>query len=328
MDNVLKNSTILVTGGGGFIGSALVEALLAAGNKVRCLDNFSTGHRNNISSFFGNPDFQLVDGDIRNPEDCHRAVAGVEIVFHEAALGSVPRSVKDPVTTNEVNINGMLNMLVASRDAGVRRMVYASSSSVYGDQQDLPKIEHITGNPLSPYAVTKKVNELYARVFGELYGLELIGLRYFNVFGRRQDPEGEYAAVIPRFVKALIAHKSPVIYGDGSQTRDFTYVDNVVNANLLAAVTNHPDAIGQAYNVACGERVSLNELFTALRYGLSQFDADIQHIEPEYAAPRAGDIPHSLASIRKISEMLGYKPEYLFARGLSESIQWYWQHLK
>ena len=328
MDKILTNSKVLVTGGAGFIGSALIEALLAADNEVVCLDNFATGKRENLAGFTENKKFRFIEGDIRNFNDCHKAADGVQYVLHQAALGSVPRSVKDPITTNEVNISGFLNMLTAARDAGVKRFVYASSSSVYGDHPALPKFEENTGNPLSPYAVTKKVNELYAKVFGELYGMETLGLRYFNVFGRRQDPDGQYAAVIPRFVKALIRHEAPSIFGDGSQTRDFTYIENVVQANLKAAVADNPEAYNTAYNVACGDRVTLNELYTFLRDGLAKFDPEIGTINPVYTDPRQGDIPHSLASIEKTSRQLGYNPQYDLKQGLEHSIKWYWENLK
>lgn len=328
MNKLMKNSKVLVTGGAGFIGSALVETLLSSGNEVVCLDNFVTGKPENISNFQNNKSFHFIEGDIRIPEDCRKAVAEVQVVLHQAALGSVPRSVKDPITTNEVNISGFLNLITASRDAGIKRFVYASSSSVYGDHQELPKKEENTGNPLSPYAVTKKVNELYAKVFGELYGMETIGLRYFNVFGRRQDPEGEYAAVIPRFVKSLINHEAPVIFGDGSQTRDFTYIENIVQANLLAAVTKNQEAYNSAYNVAFGERVTLNELFFMLREGLTKFDPKISGINPIYTNARQGDIPHSLASIYKTSKFLGYHPQFNLQQGLEQSIKWYWEHLR
>lgn len=328
MMNQLKKSRVLVTGGAGFIGSSLIETLLEYNNEVVCLDNLATGKRENMADFIENSNFRFVEGDIRNMSDCEAAVNGVEYVFHEAALGSVPRSVKDPVTTNEVNISGFLNMITAARDAGVKRFVYASSSSVYGDHPALPKLEENTGNPLSPYAVTKKVNELYARVFGDLYGMETIGLRYFNVFGRRQDPDGQYAAVIPRFVKSLIQHEAPVIFGDGSQTRDFTYIENVVQANILAAVVQNPEACNTAYNVAFGDRVTLNELYVFLRDGLAAFDSAIGLIEPIYADPRQGDIPHSLASIDKTSGLLGYNPQFNLKQGLEHSVKWYWEHLK
>ena len=328
MEQILENSKVLVTGGAGFIGSALVETLLAAGNQVVCLDNLSTGKLQNIAEFRADKNFCFVEGDIRNLDDCRKAVAGSEIVLHQAALGSVPRSVKDPVTSNDVNVSGFLNMITAARDAGVKRFVYASSSSVYGDHPALPKLEENTGNPLSPYAVTKKVNELYAKVFGELYGMQTIGLRYFNVFGRRQDPDGQYAAVIPRFVKSLINHQAPMIFGDGSQTRDFTYIENVVQANLRAAVVVNPEAYNTAYNVAFGDRVTLNQLYTFLRDGLAKFDSRIAAIEPVYTDPRQGDIPHSLASIDKTSRLLGYNPLFNLRQGLEHSVKWYWEHLR
>ena len=328
MEKLLENSKILVTGGAGFIGSALIETLLATGNKVVCLDNLATGKIKNIAGFQSNTNFHFIEGDICNLADCQKAAKGAQYVLHQAALGSVPRSVKDPITSNDVNVSGFLNMITSARDAGVKRFVYASSSSVYGDHPALPKFEENTGNPLSPYAVTKKVNELYAKVFGELYGMETLGLRYFNVFGRRQDPDGQYAAVIPRFVKAMIKHESPVIFGDGSQTRDFTYIENVVQANLKAAVVTNPEAFNTAYNVAFGDRVTLNELYTFLRNGLAKFDPEIAKIEPVYTDPRQGDIPHSLASIAKTSRLLGYDPQFNLRQGLEHSIKWYWEHLK
>jgi UDP-N-acetylglucosamine/UDP-N-acetylgalactosamine 4-epimerase len=328
MDKILTNSRVLVTGGAGFIGSALIETLLASDNEVVCLDNFATGKRENLAEFTSNKYFHFIEGDIRVINDCHKAADGVQYVLHQAALGSVPRSVKDPITSNDVNVSGFLNMITAARDAGVKRFVYASSSSVYGDHPALPKFEENTGNPLSPYAVTKKVNELYAKVFGELYGMQTLGLRYFNVFGRRQDPDGQYAAVIPRFVKALMRHEAPVIFGDGSQTRDFTYIENVIQANLKAAVADNPEAYNTAYNVACGDRVTLNELYTFLREGLAKFDPEIGNIIPLYTDPRQGDIPHSLASIEKTSRLLGYSPEFNLKQGLEHSVKWYWEHLK
>lgn len=328
MEKILENSKVLVTGGAGFIGSSLVETLLSSGNEVICLDNLATGKLKNIEEFRSNKNFRFIEGDIRNMADCANAVAGVQYVLHQAALGSVPRSVKDPVTSNDVNVSGFLNMIIAARDAGVKRFVYASSSSVYGDHPALPKFEENTGNPLSPYAVTKKVNELYARVFGDLYGMETLGLRYFNVFGRRQDPDGQYAAVIPRFVKSLINHEAPMIFGDGSQTRDFTYIENVVQANLRAAVVVNPEAYNTAYNVAFGDRVTLNELYGFLRDGLAKFDPEIAKIEPVYTSPRQGDIPHSLASIDKTSRLLGYDPQFNLRQGLEHSVKWYWEHLK
>jgi UDP-N-acetylglucosamine/UDP-N-acetylgalactosamine 4-epimerase len=328
MDKILTNSRVLVTGGAGFIGSALIETLLASDNEVVCLDNFATGKRQNLAEFTSNKYFHFIEGDIRVIDDCRKAADGVQYVLHQAALGSVPRSVKDPVTSNDVNVSGFLNMITAARDAGVKRFVYASSSSVYGDHPALPKFEENTGNPLSPYAVTKKVNELYAKVFGELYGMQTLGLRYFNVFGRRQDPDGQYAAVIPRFVKALMRHEAPMIFGDGSQTRDFTYIENVIQANLKAAVANNPEAYNTAYNVACGDRVTLNELYTFLRDGLAKFDPKIGSINPVYTEPRQGDIPHSLASIEKTSRLLGYNPQFDLKQGLAHSVKWYWENLK
>jgi UDP-N-acetylglucosamine 4-epimerase len=328
MDKILTNSRVLVTGGAGFIGSALIETLLASDNEVVCLDNFATGKRQNLAEFTSNKYFHFIEGDIRVIDDCRKAADGVQYVLHQAALGSVPRSVKDPVTSNDVNVSGFLNMITAARDAGVKRFVYASSSSVYGDHPALPKFEENTGNPLSPYAVTKKVNELYAKVFGELYGMQTLGLRYFNVFGRRQDPDGQYAAVIPRFVKALMRHEAPMIFGDGSQTRDFTYIENVIQANLKAAVADNPEAYNTAYNVACGDRVTLNELYTFLRDGLAKFDPKIGSINPVYTEPRQGDIPHSLASIEKTSRLLGYNPQFDLKQGLAHSVKWYWEHLK
>ena len=320
--------TILITGGAGFIGSNLCEYFLQSGYHVRCLDNFSTGHPENILHLVPNPDFELVVGDIRNFDDCVKAVSGVDYVLHEAALGSVPRSIKDPITTNAVNIGGFLNMLVAARDAGVRRFIYAASSSTYGDSKSLPKVEDVIGRPLSPYAVTKYVDELYADVFARTYGMECIGLRYFNVFGRRQDPNGAYAAVIPLFVKKFIAHESPVINGSGDYSRDFTYVENVIEMNRLALESTNPDAVNQVYNTACGERTDLNTLASSLRSLLSKYDPEIASIEILHGPERLGDIPHSLASIDKAHSLLGYKPLYMFEQGLEEAVDWYWENLK
>lgn len=319
---------MLVTGGAGFIGSNLIEALLLQDNEVVCLDNFATGSRKNLLPFLDNRKFKLIEGDLRNEADCRKSVEGIQYVLQQAALGSVPRSIKDPVTTNAVNVSGFLNMLVAARDAGVKRFVYASSSSVYGDHPGLPKIEEETGNPLSPYAITKKVNELYAGVFANLYGMEVVGLRYFNVFGKQQDPDGEYAAVIPRFIKALIRHERPGIFGNGEQSRDFTYVQNVVHANQAAALADDPEALNSAYNIAYGERITLNQLYNLLREYLSEFDPAIATIEPLYLADRAGDIPHSLASIDKARRLLGYEPMYSVKVGLKKAISWYWENLK
>lgn len=323
-----KESTILVTGGAGFIGSNLCECLLAENYKVVCLDNFSTGKTANIVPFLSNPDFKLVVGDIRNGEDCRKAVEGVDYVLHEAALGSVPRSINDPVTTNAVNISGFLNMLVAARDAGVKRFVYAASSSTYGDSKTLPKVEETIGKPLSPYAVTKYVNELYADVFSKTYDIECIGLRYFNVFGRRQDPNGAYAAVIPLFVKKLMLHESPVINGDGEYSRDFTYIDNVLQMNKLALSTTEGAAVNTIYNTAFGERTTLNQLVGYLKEFLSEYDPNIADVEIKHGPERAGDIPHSLASIDKARHLLHYNPQYNMKEGLREAVKWYWKHLR
>ncbi len=320
---------ILVTGGAGFIGSNLCEYLLQAGHEVRCLDNFATGKIENILPLTERYPamFKLIVGDIRRMENCRKAVEGMEYVLHEAALGSVPRSIKDPITSNEVNVGGFLNMLVASRDAGVKRFVFAASSSTYGDSQSLPKVEDVIGKPLSPYAITKYVNELYADVFARTYGMEYIGLRYFNVFGRRQDPFGAYAAVIPLFVKQLMRHESPVINGDGEYSRDFTYIDNVIQMNELALTVTNPDAVNQIYNTAFGERTTLNQLVGYLKEFLGEFDGEIRNIEILHGPNRVGDIPHSLASIDKAKSLLGYAPQYSMRQGLQEAVKWYWNNL-
>jgi UDP-N-acetylglucosamine 4-epimerase len=323
----IRNKTILVTGGAGFIGSNLCEVLLKE-NTVICLDNFATGKRENIKYFLNNPKFTLIEGDIRNLDDCRNAVKNADYVLHQAALGSVPRSLADPITTNDVNISGFLNMLVASRDAGVKRFTYAASSSTYGDSKSLPKVEDKIGKPLSPYAITKYVNELYADIFSKTYGLETIGLRYFNVFGRKQDPDGAYAAVIPKFVSQLIRHESPVMNGDGSFSRDFTYIDNVIQMNILSMLTDNPESLNTVYNVAYGKRATLKELITLLKQYLSEFDYKIADVEVKYGPERAGDIPHSLASIDKAKELVGYDPEYSLKTGLKEAIRWYWENLK
>ena len=320
---------VLITGGAGFIGSNLCEYLLENGHEVCCLDNFATGKMENIIPLLQkySKHFKLIIGDIRNLCDCQKAVDGMEYVLHEAALGSVPRSVKDPITTNEVNIGGFLNMLIASRDAGVKRFIFAASSSTYGDSQILPKVENVIGKPLSPYAITKYVNELYADVFAKTYGIEYIGLRYFNVFGRRQDPNGAYAAVIPLFVKKFMNYESPNINGDGEYSRDFTYIDNVIQMNMLALLTENVDAVNQIYNTACGERTTLNQLVSYLREYLSKFDSEIAKIEPTYGSNRVGDIPHSLACVDKAKKLLNYTPKYDVKIG-KESITWYWENLK
>lgn len=327
MKPILTKSRILVTGGAGFIGSNLIETLLVQENEVICLDNFATGKRENIAGFLNNLNFKLIEGDIRDLPTCHTACSGMDYVFHQAALGSVPRSIKDPITSTEVNIMGFLNMLTAARDAGVKRLVYAASSSTYGDSKSLPKVENVIGNPLSPYAITKYVNELYAENFSRLYGIQTVGLRYFNVFGRKQDPFGAYAAVIPKFFISLIKHQRPVINGDGSYSRDFTYIDNVVQANQLAAVANKQEAVNTVYNIAFGERTTLLELFNLIRQNLIRFDSEISSIEPEYGQFRTGDIPHSLADISKARTLLGYNPEYNIASGIAAATAWYWNNL-
>lgn len=326
--NTSSQYTILITGGAGFIGSNLSEYFLGQGHKVVCLDNFSTGHRHNLKDFLKNPNFKLIEGDIRNIADCILAVKGVDYVLHQAALGSVPRSINDPITTNDVNVSGFLNMLVASRDEKVKRFIYAASSSTYGDSQGLPKVEDVIGKPLSPYAITKYVNELYAEIFSRTYGLETIGLRYFNVFGRKQDPNGAYAAVIPKFVMQLMKHESPVINGDGNYSRDFTYIDNVIQMNELSMTSQDPEAINTVYNTAFGDRNTLNDLVRYLKEYLSEFDSEIADVEIIYGENRAGDIPHSLASIDKAKEILGYNPKYSLQDGLKEAVSWYWFNLK
>ena len=319
---------ILITGGAGFIGSNLCQYFVSKGHFVVCLDNFATGHRHNIEQLLGNPDFQLIEGDIRSLADCEKAVQGCDYVLHQAALGSVPRSINDPITTNNVNISGFLNMLVASRDANVKRFVYAASSSTYGDSTALPKIEENIGRPLSPYAITKYVNELYAEIFNKTYGLETIGLRYFNVFGRKQDPNGAYAAVIPKFVMQLMKHESPLINGDGNFSRDFTYIDNIIQINELAMLTENDKAVNTVYNAACGDRTTLNDLVRYLKNALAIHDAEIAAVPVIHGPNRAGDIPHSLASISKAEELLGYKPEFSLQDGLNEAVKWYWNNLK
>lgn len=319
---------ILITGGAGFIGSNLCEYFLSKGHEVRCLDNFATGHRHNLKDFVNNPNFRLIEGDIRNAIDCQNAVKEVDYVLHQAALGSVPRSINDPVTTNDVNVSGFLNMLVASTDAKVKRFIYAASSSTYGDSVGLPKVEDVIGKPLSPYAITKYVNELYADIFSKTYGLETIGLRYFNVFGRKQDPNGAYAAVIPKFVMQLMNHEAITINGDGNYSRDFTYIENVIQMNELAMTTENPAAVNTVYNTAFGDRNTLNDLVSYLKEYLAKYDPAIADVEVSYGPNRAGDIPHSLASIAKAKELLSYNPKYSLQQGLKEAIDWYWNNLK
>ena len=335
---------LLITGGAGFIGSNLCEHFVRRGDEVVCLDNLSTGFMHNIEALLQEPGFTFIKGDIRDLETCRDTVKGCDVILQQAALGSVPRSINDPITTNASNIDGFLNMLVAARDEGVKRFVYAASSSTYGDSKELPKREHVIGRPLSPYAITKFVNELYANVFTSLYGLETIGLRYFNVFGRRQNPEGAYAAVIPLWVKALIRHESPFINGDGSYSRDFTYIDNVIQANELAATVPSESLRARVkaynqdlpedapkdmvFNVAYGGNTNLLDLFKCLRDNLSHFDPAIATIEPVFRENRAGDIPHSQASITKAQAVLGYKPAFDARSGFGQACEWYWNNLK
>ena len=321
-------SSILITGGAGFIGSNLCDYFLSNGHRVVCLDNFATGHRHNLNDFSTNANFTLIEGDIRNLADCQKSVQGVDYVLHQAALGSVPRSLLDPITTNDVNVSGFLNMLVASRDAKIKRFVYAASSSTYGDSEGLPKLEGVIGKPLSPYAITKYVNELYAEIFSRTYGLETIGLRYFNVFGRKQDPNGAYAAVIPKFVMQLMQLESPKINGDGNYSRDFTYIDNVIQMNELAMNTTNASAINTVYNTAYGDRNTLNNLVEYLKEYLSVYDSRIASVAIEYGPNRAGDIPHSLASIEKAKTLLGYNPKFSMQEGLREAVEWYWENLR
>lgn len=335
---------ILITGGAGFIGSNLCEYFVQQGHEVVCLDNLSTGFLHNIEPLLDLPNFRFIKGDICDLATCREAVRGCSVVLHEAALGSVPRSINDPITTNTTNIGGFLNMLVAARDEKVVRFVYAASSSTYGDSKELPKIEHNIGRPLSPYAITKFVNELYANVFTQLYGIETIGLRYFNVFGRRQDPNGAYAAVIPLWAKALIQHQSPFINGDGSYSRDFTYIDNVIQANLLAATISHDEIVKRAslynmnlpqnapfdlvFNVAYGGNTTLNDLFRCLQENLAKYDPEIINVQPIYRENRAGDIPHSQASIIKAQRILGYNPKFSALEGFKNACEWYYMNLK
>ncbi|MDY3479728.1 SDR family oxidoreductase [Riemerella anatipestifer] len=324
----MSNRKILITGGAGFIGSNLTEYFLDKGYNVRVLDNFSTGYKRNIEAFLEDEKFELLEGDIKDLDSCRKACEGVDYILHQAALGSVPRSIENPITSNEVNVSGFLNMLVAARDAKVKRFVYAASSSTYGDSKSLPKVEEVIGKPLSPYAITKYVNELYADVFSKTYGLECIGLRYFNVFGRRQDPKGAYAAVIPKFVIQLMNYQSPTINGDGSYSRDFTYIDNVIQMNELAMLTNNPKAVNTVYNTAVGDRTTIKQMAELLKKYLSKYDEKIAAVEILHGPNRLGDIPHSLASIDKAKENLGYIPSHIFKEGLKEAVDWYWTNLK
>jgi UDP-N-acetylglucosamine 4-epimerase len=315
----LSNYTFLVTGGAGFIGSNLVEYLLKYNaGKVRVVDNLSTGYFHNIAPFLEHPSLEFIEGDIRNSETCQRACKGIDIVFHQAALGSVPRSINDPITSNEVNVNGFLNMLVAVKDQAVRRMIFASSSSVYGDNQELPKKEDKVGNALSPYSVTKKINEMYADVFSKIYGINLIGLRYFNVFGPRQNVQGAYAAVIPKFIDAFLTGGRIIFHGDGTQSRDFTFVENAVQANIKAAFTDNPEALNNIYNAALGDTISICEVFNKL-----QEISGNKEIRPEFHPKRVGDIQDSMADISKARALLGYDPQIKVSQGLEITYNWY-----
>lgn len=319
--------SVLVTGAAGFIGSNLVEKLLELNYDVKALDNFATGYKKNIEPFYSHPNFTFIKGDIRDLNTCLAASENVDYILHQAALGSVPRSINDPITSNDVNVGGFLNMLVAARDNGVKRFIYAASSSTYGDSTALPKVEDQIGKPLSPYAVTKLINEIYADVFHKTYGIDTIGLRYFNVFGKRQDSNGAYAAVIPRFVIQLMNHQSPTINGDGTFSRDFTYIDNVVQMNILAIETQNQEALNQVYNTAVGDRTTIKEMANLLKEYLSEFDPKINSVEILYGPNRKGDVPHSLASIEKAQEKLGYQPTYEFKEGLKKAVDWYWENL-
>lgn len=315
-----ENTSFLVTGAAGFIGSNLVEAILKMGHKVKGLDNFSAGKKENVELFMDNPLFEFIEGDIRDFDTCKKACKGVDYVLHQAALGSVPRSMKEPLIYEDNNIKGTSNMMEAARLSGVKRFVYASSSSVYGDSPKLPKVEHEVGEVLSPYALTKKVDEQYGKLYTKVYELECIGLRYFNVFGRRQDPHSQYAAVIPIFVKSLLEDKSPTIFGDGEQSRDFTYIENVIEANLKSCIAPKK-ACGEAFNIAYGERITINGLYEKLRKLLGK------DIKPTYGPERKGDIKHSLADTSKAQELLGYDPSYDLDEGLEMAIDWYVRYL-
>ncbi|MBP8959042.1 MAG: SDR family oxidoreductase [Bacteroidales bacterium] len=323
MDKKLRGRRVLVTGGAGFIGSNLVESLLEEDNYVVCLDNFSTGKRRNIEKFLDNPKFRLIEGEIRDVSICREAVEGTDIVFHQAALGSVPRSIADPVSSTDINTGGFVKIIFAAKEAGVERFIYATSSSVYGDNTDLPKVEDKIGKPLSPYGVTKLTDELFAEVFSTIYDIKVIGLRYFNVFGPMQDPEGAYAAVIPKFILQLMRHERPVINGDGTISRDFTFVNNVVQANHLAAVVEKEDALNQVYNIACGKSTSLARIFEIIRECLGKYDKNISGIEPLYGPERPGDIKHSMASIKKAEELIGYSPMINVFEGLKKTVEWF-----
>ena len=324
----MENTRILITGAAGFIGSNLCEYMLEKGYTLIGLDDFSNGHAYNLNEFKEHPNFSFIEGDIRDLATCLKATKNVDYVLHQAALGSVPRSILDPITTNQVNVNGFLNMLEASKQNNIKRFVYAASSSTYGDSKALPKIEKNIGKPLSTYAITKYVNELYADIYSSAYGLQTIGLRYFNVFGRRQDPNGAYAAVIPKFVGQFLKGESPQINGDGSFSRDFTYIDNVIQMNHLAIETKNARAINQIYNTAVGDRITILEITKLIRQGLSKFDPSVAKIDIKFGPGRNGDIPHSQASIKKAKNLLNYNPSHNFEKGLKESLTWYYNNLK
>ena len=326
--NQLKNKNVLVTGGCGFIGSHLIKALLEQGAKVKCLDNLSTGKFVNIKEFYEHSSFEFIEGDIRDFDTCAKAMQNCDYVSHQAALGSVPRSLKTPLNTHSVNVTGFLNVIEAARLAKVSRFVFAASSSAYGDNANLPKIESEIGRPLSPYAATKLVNEIYAGVYKQSFGFDSIGLRYFNVFGPKQDPDGAYAAVIPKFVSTLLQGKSPVINGDGSFSRDYTYIDNVIEANLLALTTPNKHALNEIYNIAYGERPTLVELVNLLKERLLNYDSSLAQIKPEFGPERPGDVPHSLASIQKARNLLGYNSQCDISEGITKAIDWYYENLK
>ena len=326
--NELKDKVILVTGGAGFIGSNICEYLLSIGSIVRCLDNFSTGHMNNIKGLIENKNFELINGDIRDLKICQIGCKGVDFILHQAALGSVPRSIKDPILSTSVNINGFLNILKAASENKVERLIYAGSSSTYGDLEELPKYENKIGTPLSPYAITKYVNELYARNFKLIYNLDSIGLRYFNVFGPKQDPNSVYSAVIPKFIIKLINHESPLINGDGNFSRDFTFIDNVIRMNVLALLSKNKDAINEVYNTATGNRISILEMTKYIKNRLSIYDNNINKIKILHGPIRDGDIPHSLADISKSKTKLGYDVSVDIKLGLDKTVDWFWKNKK
>ncbi len=328
MEGVLSSKKVLVTGGAGFIGSNLCESLVANNNEVICFDDLSTGLKSNLDDFIDHPNFTFIEGSICDLEAITSAMKGTDLVLHQAALGSVPRSIDDPLSTNNVNITGFLNVLEACKVNKIKRLVFASSSSVYGDIKDSPKVEDSIGTQLSPYAVSKHVDELYAGVYANLYDLELIGLRYFNVFGRKQRPDGAYAAAIPRFISALMKLESPVIYGDGEQTRDFTYIDNVIQAINLAATVSDESALNQVYNVACGESVSVNKVVASIQVALSDINPEVGQVMPKKVEPRIGDVRDSLADITKAKRFLKYDPKFNFERGIAAAIDWYYKSLK